>query len=206
MIDKNKLYYGTPALLGVLIFSSNFLSPKLFSGEILNFAVWFILSIFAFSCGWIITKTLGWSHGGKIVFAVIVAASAMSVFLISFFSGYFGVNDLLTENLILYTLRNIMLGTTGIFGMAVAELLILQRVVESQSNKTVNAEKIAADAQKDAEILLRDAKSKARDILTKAEKEASELLQRKNHVERQLKEFLKTEKELLKKYEEEDNL
>lgn len=199
---KIKLYHGTVFLLGLLMFSSNFLSPKLFTGEILNFAVWFILSIFAFSCGWIIDKTLGWTHGGRLVFAVIVATSVMSVFLVSIFSGYFGINDLLTENIILYSLRNIMIGAIGIFGMTVAELLVTQREIENLRNQAQFNRQAAEDARREADIVIRDARSRATEILANAEKEAVELINRKKEVELQLKDFLKSEKELLKKYEE----
>lgn len=201
MITKDKLKYGTVVLLGLIVFSSNFLSPKLFTGEILNFAVWFILSIFAFSCGWIIDKTLGWRYGGKLVFAVIVAASIMSVFMVSFFRGYFGVNDYLTENFILYSLRNIMLGVIGIFGLAVAELLSVQKQIENLKHQSQLNRKITEDAEREAEIIIREAESKADRILAEAEREAAEMINRKKEIEMQLKEFLKTEKELLKKYE-----
>ncbi len=201
MITKDKLKYGTVVLLGLIMFSSNFLSPKLFTGEILNFAVWFILSIFAFSCGWIINKTLGWNYGGKLVFAVIVAASIMSVFMVSFFRGYFGVNDYLTENFILYGFRNIMLGVIGIFGLAVAELLRVQKQIENLKHQSQLNRKITEDAEREAEIIIRDAESKADRILAEAERESAEMINRKKEIELQLKEFLKTEKELLKKYE-----
>ncbi len=201
MINTHKLKYATAVLLGLLMFSSNFLSPKLFTGEILNFAVWFILSIFAFSCGWIIDKTLGWGHGGKLIFAVIVATSVMSVFLVTFFRGYFGINDYLTENFILYSLRNIMLGVMGIFGLAVAELLSVQREVENLQHQAQLSRQVADDAEREAEIIIRDARSKADSILVTAERESVEMINRKKEIEMQLKEFLKTEKELIKKYE-----
>lgn len=201
MIKKVNPHYATVVLLGLIMFSSNFLSPQLFTGEILNFAVWFILSIFAFSCGWIIDKTLGWRYGGKLVFAVIVATSIMSVFLVTFFRGYFGINDYLTENFILYSLRNIMLGVMGIFGLAVAELLALQRDVEQLKHQTQLNRKITEDAEREAEIIIREAKSKADSLMVTAERESLELINRKKEIELQLKEFLKTEKELLKKYE-----
>lgn len=201
MTKKLNPRYATVVLLGLIIFSSNFLSPNLFIGEILNFAVWFILSIFVFSCGWIIDKTLGWRYGGKLVFAVIVATSIMSVFLVTFFRGYFGINDYLTENFILYSLRNIMLGVMGIFGLAVAELLALQRDVEQLKHQTQLNTKIVEDAEREAEIIIREAKSKADSLMVTAERESLELINRKKEIEFQLKEFLKTEKELLKKYE-----
>lgn len=201
MMNKINLRYATVVLLGLIMFSSNFLSPKLFTGEILNFAVWFILSIFAFSCGWIIDKTLGWRYGGKLVFAVIVATSIMSVFLVTFFRGYFGINEYLTENFILFSLRNIMLGVMGIFGLAVAELLAVQKEIEQLKHQTQLNRKIAEDAEREAGIIIREAKSKADAMLVGAERESLELINRKKEIELQLKEFLKTEKELIKKYE-----
>jgi len=201
MMNKINLHYATVVLLGLIMFSSNFLSPKLFTGEILNFAVWFILSIFAFSCGWIIDKTLGWRYGGKLVFAVIVATSIMSVFLVTFFRGYFGINEYLTENFILFSLRNIMLGVMGIFGLAVAELLAVQKEIEQLKHQTQLNRKIAEDAEREAEIIIREAKSKADAMLVEAERESLEMINRKKEIEIQLKEFLKTEKELIKKYE-----
>lgn len=201
MMNKINLHYATVVLLGLIMFSSNFLSAKLFTGEILNFAVWFILSIFAFSCGWIIDKTLGWRYGGKLVFAVIVATSIMSVFLVTFFRGYFGINEYLTENFILFSLRNIMLGVMGIFGLAVAELLAVQKEIEQLKHQTQLNRKIAEDAEREAEIIIREAKSKADAMLVEAERESLEMINRKKEIEIQLKEFLKTEKELLKKYE-----
>lgn len=201
MINKFVYKYATAVLLGLIIFSSNFLSPKLFTGEILNFAVWFILSIFAFSCGWIIDKTLGWGHGGKLVFAVIVATSVMSLFLVTFFRSYFGINDYLTENFILFSLRNVMLGVMGIFGLAVAELIAVQKEMENLKHQVQLNRKIAEDAEREAQIIIREAKSKADSLMVEAERESVEMINRKKEIEMQLKEFLRTEKELIKKYE-----
>ncbi|MDP3580611.1 MAG: hypothetical protein Q8S39_01675, partial [Ignavibacteria bacterium] len=60
MIDKKSYYYLTPALLVIIIFSSNFLSTDLFKAGYSNFSVWFVLSLFSFACGWLINKTLGY--------------------------------------------------------------------------------------------------------------------------------------------------
>ena len=62
MIPKQKKYYLAPLLAAVLIFISNFLNTQLFDVEIVNFAVWFILSLFIFAIGWITNNTLGWVH------------------------------------------------------------------------------------------------------------------------------------------------
>ncbi|MBK8945827.1 MAG: hypothetical protein IPM32_11240 [Ignavibacteriae bacterium] len=84
MSVKKLKYYLSPLLIALLIFLSNFLNTQLFGSEIINFVVWFILSLFIFGVGWFTNNTLGWVHGGKIVFAVIVAMAILSSLLISF--------------------------------------------------------------------------------------------------------------------------
>jgi hypothetical protein len=128
---RKKVHYLLPILIAILIFISNFLNTRLFSAEIVNFAVWFILSLFIFAAGWINKLAFGWEKGGKVVVAVIVATAIISVMFISFFSDYFHTENLLFENLILFSSRNILLGTMAIFGMSVCELLIVQRENES---------------------------------------------------------------------------
>jgi hypothetical protein len=123
MIKKVFIDYSAAILLGVLIYASNFLNTDLFNFGEKNFAVWFVLSILCFASGWYINKTLGWHRGGKIVFAVIVAVTAVSIFMVTFFGDYFAANELLTENLILYSLRNITLGAMGFFGMSIQEVI-----------------------------------------------------------------------------------
>ncbi len=105
MIKNALVNYSVPTLLGLLIFSSNFLNTDLFNFGEQNFAVWFVLSVFCFACGWYINRTLGWHLGGKVIFAVIVSVTAVSMVLIMFFSDYFSANELLTENLILFSLH-----------------------------------------------------------------------------------------------------
>lgn len=195
------LYYLTPIVLGIVLFSSNFLSTGLFNNELLKFAVWFVLSLFAFSSGWIINRTLGWNAGGKIIFAVIIADWFISAVTVSVFSGFFGLSGLLTENLILYTLRNVMLGFMGIFGLAVSELFIVQKKLATQQEITNNLEMKLIDADKKANLIIDDAKLKAEKIMFEAEKKTNSLVEKKNKIETQIKEFILLEKEIIKKYE-----
>ncbi len=186
------------------MFGSNFLSTDLFSSNVHDFTVWFVLSIFCFACGWIINKTLGWIHGGKVVFSVVVAVGVISVLMVSIFRDYFGVNDLLTENLILYSLRNITLGAMGIFGMAVAEMLILQRENEALSVKQKNYKDLYAEAERKVKLILDEAKLKADKIVFDADKKAAEIISKKHSIETQLRELIRTERELLDKYDKEE--
>lgn len=204
MNEKKSIYYATAVLLALIIFASNFLSTDIFKAGYQNFAVWFVLSIFSFACGWLINKTLGYNHGGKVVFAVIVSSAFISVLLISFFSEYFGLSDLLVENMILYILRNITLGAMGFFGMVVCELLLLQKEGNTSKKKLEDIKRIMSSAQREAQIIVEDARVKADRMLYEAQKAADDILEKKKYLETQLKEFIAAERELIKKYESEE--
>ncbi len=198
---KRLLNYFTPALLCVLMFASNFLNTDFFKFGGNNFTVWFVLSVLCFACGWFINKTLGWRYGGKVVFAMIVSVTIISVLMISFFRDYFAANDLLTENLILYSLRDITLGAMAFFGMAVVEILTLQKDLFVAREKIKTYEDVSKDFKKEAELELREAKLTAQKIVADAELSAKNTILKKERIERELKEFIQAEKELIKKYE-----
>ncbi len=203
MNEKRTLFnYLTPVLLGVLMFSSNFLNTSLFNFGNNNFAVWFVLSVLCFACGWFIDKTLGWYYGGKIIFSIIIGATIIGVLVISFFREYFGANELLTENLILYSLRNIVLGSTAFFGMSVVEVFSLQKeFVVIQEKLKIYLEAVK-DSKKEAELEIKEAKINAQKIINDADFHAKNIVQKKERIEKDLKEFIQTERELIKKYEE----
>ena len=193
--------YSVPFLLGLLIFASNFLNTSLFNFGDRNFAVWFVLSILSFACGWYINRSLKWQLGGKVVFAVIVAVTIISIAIIIFFNEYFGTFELLTENLILFSLRNITLGAMGIFGMAIQEILSGEKEALILREKVKVLEATAADSKKEAELLLREASIKAEKIINDSEATAKNIILKKERIEQELKEFIQTERELLKRYE-----
>lgn len=202
MKTRPPYYYLTPVLMGILIFSSNFLNTELFKFGENNFAVWFVLSILCFACGWFINKTLGWHYGGKVVFATIIAATIISVLMISFFRDYFLANELLTANLILFSLRNITLGTMGFFGMAIAQIMALQKDAVVLNERLSVYDNELKNARKEAALELKEAKLKIEKIVNDAEFTAKNILLKKERIESELKEFILTEKELIKKYEE----
>ncbi len=199
---KMLVNYGTAVLLAAFLFISNFLNTNLFDFGQLNFAVWFVLSIFSFSCGWFINRVLGWQHGGKVVFAIIIAVTIVSLFIIIFFNEYFSAAELLTENIILYSLRNIMLGAMGFFGMALQEVLGSERESVILKEKIKVYEQTMLDAKREAEITLKEAKVKAQKLINDAELHAKNTILKKERIEMELKEFIHTERELIKKYEE----
>lgn len=204
MIDIKKYYYLIPALLAVIIIASDFLSTEIFKSSFQNFSVWFVLSVIAFAIGWFSNKSFGYRFGGKIIFAVIVASSIFSAILLTLFKEYFGLSDLLVENLILFILRNIMLGSMAFFGMVVCELLILQKEIVKNSSKEDEVKRILINAQREAQIAIEEAKLKADKMLYEVQKNLNEMIERKNQIERRLKEFIQTERELLKQYEKEE--
>jgi hypothetical protein len=194
--------YGAAVLLAVFLFASNFLNTNLFDFGQLNFAVWFVLSILSFACGWFINRILGWRRGGKIVFAIIIAVTIVSLFIVIFFNEYFSAANLITENLILYSLRNITLGAMGFFGMAVQEVLGSERESVLLKEKIKVYEQTMLDAKKEAELTLKEAKINAQKIINDAELQAKNIFLKKDRIEKELKEFIQIERELIKKYEE----
>jgi hypothetical protein len=202
--ELKKYYYLIPALLAIIIIASDFLSTEIFKSSFQNFSVWFVLSVIAFAIGWFSNKSFGYHFGGKIIFAVIIASAIFSVILLTLFKEYFGLSDLLVENLILFTLRNIMLGSMAFFGMVVCELLILQKELVKNSSKEDEVKKILMNAQREAQIAIEEAKLKADKMLFDVQKKLNDMIERKNQIERRLKEFIQTERELLKQYEKEE--
>jgi len=194
--------YSVPVLLGILIFASDFLNTSLFNffGD-RNFAVWFVLSILCFACGWYINRSLGWQLGGRVVFAVIVSVTIISIAIIVFFNEYFSTFEVLTENLILFSLRNITLGAMGIFGMAIQEVVSGEKEALILREKVKVLEATAADSKKEAELLLKEATLKAEKIINDSEANAKNTILKKERIEQELKDFIQIERELIKRYE-----
>jgi len=199
---KRKLYnYIFPLLLGVLMFASNFLNTKLFNFGSHNFTVWFVLTVLCFALGWYINKSLGWRTGGKIVFSLIIAATIISMMIITFFRDYFAANELLTENLILYSLRNVTLGAMAFFGMATSEVLTLEKEVAVVKEKLRVYEDELKNAKKEAELEIREARIEAKKIINDAKISAKDIIMKKEKIETELKDLIQAEKEIIKKYE-----
>lgn len=200
---KKKIYYLAPLIIAILLFSSNFLNTQLFGSETINFVVWFILSLFVFVTGWFLNNILGWVHGGKIVFAVIVATTILSLILVSILSNYFLTENMLFENIILYSLRNIMLGAIAIFGMTVSELITLQREIEKI--KSNNGNNSFTYIKNDNENLNSLKNLKSDKIFMESQKILDEIQNQKDLLEQKLDEFIEFEKKILNKLNSEKN-
>lgn len=204
-MERKKIYYLIPGLIAVILFASNFLSTEIFNNSTHSFTVWFVLTVFTFACGWFIDRTLGWNNGGKLVFSIIIASVIVSVFMIGIFSNYFGVNNLVTENLILYSLRNIVLGSMAFFGMAVSEVAHLRLgYIETEDEEIIEKEEKNYNVGDQADLILKEARLEAEKIVFDAQKKVEEISQQKKHVETQLKEFIQVERDIIHKYEVED--
>lgn len=183
------------------MFVSNFLNTDLFNFGDTNFAVWFVLSVLCFAVGWYINKSIGWKIGGKVVFSLIIAATFISILIIIFFREYFSANELLTENIILYSLRNITLGAMALFGMAVAEVISLERSLVIFQEKQKLFEETLLEVKKEAELTIKEAKVEAKRIINEADLKSKDTILKKERIENELKEFIRAEKELIRKYE-----
>jgi len=122
--------------------------------------------------------------------------------MITFFAGYFGAAEILTENLVLYSLRNIMLGAMAFFGMSIQEVIGTRRDTEILTRKVELYEKESEVVKKEAELIIKEARLGAEKIINDAEAKAKNVLLQKERIEKELKEFIQTEKELIKRYEE----
>ncbi|MCL6495501.1 MAG: hypothetical protein K6T54_12075 [Ignavibacterium sp.] len=189
--------YFAALMIAVFIYTSNFLNTDLFNFGEFNFVVWFVLSIFCFASGWFINRQIGWHKGGKVLFAIIVAITILSLITVTFFSEYFGTNQLITENLILFSLRNITLGAMGFFGMAVQEVLSGEREAVILREKLKIYEDNIIDAKKEAELTLKEAEIKAKEILSDAEAQAKNIILKKERIERELAEMVNKYVEVL---------
>ena len=198
---KKLASYFAPALIAVLIFLSNFLDTEIFKFGENNFAVWFVISVFCFALGWYMNKSYDWHLGGKIIFALAIATSFVSIFLVTFFKEYFSASSLVAENIILYTLRDIMLGTMAFFGMAMGEIFSLQKELLEVKSKLNIFEEYIKSAKDEAALTVLEAKVKAEKIINNAEASAKNTLLKKERIEKELKEFIQIERELIKKYE-----
>ena len=201
MSTHKKKYFIPLFILTLVMFGSDFLSTNLFCQETVNFAVWFVLSIFAFSSGWIIAKTAGWENGGKLIFTAIAATTLVTMFFVTFFDKYFHINGTLAENIILFALRNVALGATGIFGLAIAEVFNLQNELKAIKNKNESDNEKNDEAQKKANLIISRAKLEAEKIIFEAEKKNRELIEKREQAENSLKEFINMEKDLIEKYD-----
>jgi hypothetical protein len=90
----------------------------------------------------------------------------------------------------------------GIFGMAIQEIVSGEKEALILREKVKVLEATAADSKREAELLMREARLNADKIVNEAEASAKNIFLKKERIEQELKEFIQTERELIKRYEE----
>ena len=90
----------------------------------------------------------------------------------------------------------------GIFGMAIQEILSGEKEVTILREKIKVLEVTADNSQREADLLMKEAELKAAEIVFEAQTEAKNIFLKKERIEHELKEFIQTERELIKRYEE----
>ena len=81
----------------------------------------------------------------------------------------------------------------------------MQKSLAQSKVKPDDGSRELANAHKEAQIIVEDAKLKAEKLLFESQKRADDMLERKNQIERRLKEFIAAERELIKNYESEED-
>ena len=89
----------------------------------------------------------------------------------------------------------------GFFGMSISEIFILNERANTATEKLKIFEEVVKNAKSESELTIQDAKLKAAKILHEAEVQSKNLILKKERIERELREFIQIEKELIKKYE-----
>jgi cell division septum initiation protein DivIVA len=85
--------------------------------------------------------------------------------------------------------------------MSVAEVILLQKQIANNEQVLDAYDKMVLSAKREAELELRETRVKADLLIKEAEFQAKKALEKKEKIERELKEFIQIEKELIKKYE-----
>jgi len=196
--EIKKIYFVYPLFLTFLLIISNLLSANIFINSDYTFLVWFVLMISSFFTGWLMNSGFKWERGTKVIFIVIIISIILSLVSVVLFRNYFNLHSSLLGNLVLYSLRVFVLGTTSLFGISVAENL---------NNKKVSSENLDIDVVQEITIsektdyLIKEAKLKAEKIVFEADKEVSKMKERKEQIEIQLRELIHTEREVIRRYE-----
>jgi F0F1-type ATP synthase membrane subunit b/b' len=85
--------------------------------------------------------------------------------------------------------------------MSIQEVIGTRRDTEILTQKVELYEKEGQVVKKEAELIIKEARLNAEKIVNDAEADAKNILLQKERIEKELKEFIQTEKELIKRYE-----
>lgn len=198
MKEIKNILFVYPISLTFLLLLSNLLSANLFVNSDFTFLVWFVLMLVAFIIGWFINSNFKWLLGIKVVFISIISAIILSFVIIFLFRISFSLSNSLIGNIVLFSIRILVLGSISIFGISISENL---KNRQQNDNLDKTDEKIPTNNVENADLLIREAKLKAEQILFNAEKEINQIKERKMQIEIQLRELIHTEREVIRNYE-----
>lgn len=201
-MTKTVTSFLPPVFMVVLIAFSDFLGTELFQTITNDMLVWLFLSGLCFSAGWYTLKNFGWKQTTQIIVSVTLANMIISAILVSIFPEYFLLNGVIAENILLFGVRNVLLGAMGMFGAAVAENFTLHSEKKIIEEKLKVYESTIKDTRKESDLILREAQVKAAKLLLDAESASKNIILKKERIEKELREFIQIEKALIKKYEE----
>ena len=137
-----------------------------------------------------------WDLGVKTISMITFASVIISLTIVALFKDSFDMSSSIIDNFILYSLRVFVLGMFSIFGLSIAEIVKLQKLVIKNSE--------APSSKSESELVIKEAKFTAEKIIFEAQKEAKNMNERKTNMEIQLRELIQTERELIRNYESED--
>jgi hypothetical protein len=178
------------------------LSGSLFANSEFTFAIWFILLMAAFVFGWLIHKGFQYNDGIKVIMVTTIISIVLSLSVVVIFRDNFDFNNSLVVNIVLYSLRVLVLGLSGIFGLTVVENMKNQKSIVKSN---IEQELPEFDPSQKAEYYIKEAKLKAEKIIFSAEKNVQQIEDRKKQIEIQLRELIHTEREVIRSYESEDS-
>ena len=137
-----------------------------------------------------------WEVGIKTISLVTFASVILSLTIVALFKNSFELSDSIIDNFILYSLRVFVLGMFSIFGLSIAEIVKLQKLVIKNNEEPSSIS--------ESELVIKEAKFAAEKIIFEAQKESKNMNERKTNMEIQLRELIQTERELIRNYEKDE--
>jgi len=152
--------------------------------------------LFSFGAGWLMNSGFKWEVGIKTISLVTFASVILSLTIVALFKNSFELSDSIIDNFILYSLRVFVLGMFSIFGLSIAEIVKLQKLVIKNNEEPSSIS--------ESELVIKEAKFAAEKIIFEAQKESKNMNERKTNMEIQLRELIQTERELIRNYEKDE--
>ena len=90
----------------------------------------------------------------------------------------------------------------GFFGMAIQEVINNRKDTQILIEKVELLERESDIQKKEAKLIIKEANLNAEKIINDAESKSKNLFLKKERIEKELKAFIQTERELIKRYEE----